>query len=103
MAGMETISKNDLHHEFIEKGYEARLVGATLFKPKFPPAMKFFFHTLLVCMSAKTTTLMKFPLKPRYLGYAILKNPHYKLSQTLFMDLVANIKAIKRGIGNPFL
>ncbi|MFS7955667.1 hypothetical protein Hanom_Chr07g00645341 [Helianthus anomalus] len=30
MAGMKTIPKNELQREFIERGYEAQMVGATL-------------------------------------------------------------------------
>ncbi|MFS7996433.1 hypothetical protein Hanom_Chr12g01129931 [Helianthus anomalus] len=103
MAGMETYLKNDLHVEFIEWGYEGQMVGATLFKPKFPPAIKFFFHTLLVCLSTKTTAFNEILLKTKYLGYVILRNSNHKLSQTLFLDLVANLRAIKKGTCNPFL
>ncbi|MFS7997540.1 hypothetical protein Hanom_Chr12g01142971 [Helianthus anomalus] len=64
MICMETYPKNDLQAEFIERGYEGQMVGATLFKPKFSPEMKLFFHTLLVCLYAKTTSFNKIPLKP---------------------------------------
>ncbi|MFS7996434.1 hypothetical protein Hanom_Chr12g01129941 [Helianthus anomalus] len=103
MAGMETYLKNDLHAEFIEWGYEGQMVGATLFKPKFPPAIKFFFHTLLVCLSTKIIAFNEILLKTKYLGYVILRNSNHKLSQTLFLDLVANLRAIKKGTCNPFL
>ncbi|MFS8035172.1 hypothetical protein Hanom_Chr17g01589941 [Helianthus anomalus] len=63
MAGMETIPKNDLQNEFIERGYEAQLVGATVFKPHFLQVMKLFFHTILMCLSVKTTSFNKIPLK----------------------------------------
>ncbi|MFS7987545.1 hypothetical protein Hanom_Chr11g01024231 [Helianthus anomalus] len=103
MTGMETFPKNDLQGEFIERGYEGQLVGATCFKPKFPPEMKFFFHTLLVCLYTKTTAFNEIPLKSQCLGYAILRNLNHKLSQMLFLDLEANLRAIKRGTGNHFL
>ncbi|MFS7947266.1 hypothetical protein Hanom_Chr06g00546191 [Helianthus anomalus] len=66
-------------------------------------SIKFFFHTLLVCLSANTTSFNENPLKTQYLGYVILTNTDYRLSQTLFMDMVANIKTIKRQTSNPFL
>ncbi|MFS7955584.1 hypothetical protein Hanom_Chr07g00644341 [Helianthus anomalus] len=62
-ASMETFRKNDLQHEFIEGGHEVQMVGETLFKLKFPPEMKFFFHTFLVCFSIKTSTFNEIPLK----------------------------------------
>ncbi|MFS7908154.1 hypothetical protein Hanom_Chr01g00079861 [Helianthus anomalus] len=103
MTGTETYPKNDLQAEFIEMGYEGQMVGATLFKPKFPPKMKFLFHTLVVCLSAKTTAFNEIPLKTQYMRYAILRNSNHKLSKTLFLDLVANLREIKRGTCNPFL
>ncbi|MFS8033735.1 hypothetical protein Hanom_Chr17g01573101 [Helianthus anomalus] len=103
LIGMESYPKNDLHPEFIEWGYEGQTMGAKLFKPKFPPKMNFFFHTLLVFLSLKTTSFNKIPLKARYLGYAILRNLNHKLSHILFLDLVANLRAIKQGTCNPFL
>ncbi|MFS7906031.1 hypothetical protein Hanom_Chr01g00054601 [Helianthus anomalus] len=65
--------------------------------------MKIFFHTLLICLSAKTTSFKKIPLKTQYLGYAILTNSNYRLPQTLFLDMVGNVKSQKRGIAKAFL
>ncbi|MFS8023601.1 hypothetical protein Hanom_Chr16g01453331 [Helianthus anomalus] len=62
-SGMESYLKNDLHTEFIEIEYDAQLVGAIIFKLYFPPATKFLFHTLLICLSAKTTSFNEIPLK----------------------------------------
>ncbi|MFS8034004.1 hypothetical protein Hanom_Chr17g01576121 [Helianthus anomalus] len=56
MLGMETYPQNEFQAEFIERDYEGQMVGATLFKPKFPPEMNFFF--LL-----KPLLLMKYPRK----------------------------------------
>src|ERR1043165_7058989 len=39
----------------------------------------------------------------QYLGYAILSDSDFNLSQGLFMDLVSNVKAIKSGSNNAFL
>ncbi|KAJ0920345.1 hypothetical protein HanRHA438_Chr05g0240291 [Helianthus annuus] len=33
-----------------------------MFKPNFPPPMKFLFHTLLTCLSNKTTAFNEIPL-----------------------------------------
>ncbi|MFS7947938.1 hypothetical protein Hanom_Chr06g00554071 [Helianthus anomalus] len=54
--GSETFQKTDLHNEFIERGYDGQMAGAAIFKPYFSPAIKFFFHTLLILLSPKTTT-----------------------------------------------
>ncbi|MFS8007412.1 hypothetical protein Hanom_Chr14g01260711 [Helianthus anomalus] len=83
--------------EFIERSYEGQLTGKTIFKPNFPADMKFFFHTLLLCLSAKTTAFNEIPLSIRYLGYAILTKSDFKFSQVLFNDLVSNFNNMKKG------
>ena len=69
--------------------------------------MKFLFHTLLICLSAKTTAFNEIPLNIQYLGYAILTKSDYNLSQALFSDLlnnVKNVKKLKKGVrSNAFL
>ncbi|MFS8020994.1 hypothetical protein Hanom_Chr16g01422281 [Helianthus anomalus] len=78
-----------------------------MYKPNFPPPKKFLFHTLLTCLSAKTTAFNEIPLNIQYLGYAILTKSDYNLSQALFSDLlndVKNVKKLKKGVrSNAFL
>ncbi|MFS7953596.1 hypothetical protein Hanom_Chr07g00620591 [Helianthus anomalus] len=45
----------------------------TLEKGNFPPETRFLFHTLLLCVSNKTTYFNEIPLKIQNLGYAILQ------------------------------
>src|SRR5581483_6060055 len=103
LSGMESFPKTELHTEFQERGYDAQMTGSTLYKKFFPPVMKFFFHTLLLCASAKTTSFNEIPLRIQYLGYAMLSDSDFNLSQGLFLDLVSNVKAIKSGSNNAFL
>src|ERR1044071_6756219 len=56
LSGNDSFPKADLHTEFQERGYDAQMSGSTLFKKFFPPVMKFFFHTLLFCVSNKSTS-----------------------------------------------
>ncbi|MFS8033638.1 hypothetical protein Hanom_Chr17g01571901 [Helianthus anomalus] len=65
-ARKTSFEKQELHAEFIKRGYEGQLKGVTIFKPNFPAPMKFFFHTLLTCVSAKTTAFNEIPLKIQY-------------------------------------
>ena len=74
-----------------------------MFKGNFPPPMKFLFHTLLICLSNKTTSFNEIPLKIQSLGYAILTNTDFNYSQALVADLVANLKNIKKGKTAAFL
>ncbi|MFS8025097.1 hypothetical protein Hanom_Chr16g01470931 [Helianthus anomalus] len=74
-----------------------------MLKPNFPLLMKFFFHTLLTCLSAKTIAFNEIPLRIQYLGYAILTNSDFNNSQALLQDLVSNVKKIEKGKNATFL
>ncbi|MFS8023973.1 hypothetical protein Hanom_Chr16g01457831 [Helianthus anomalus] len=63
----------------------------TLQKGSFPPAMWFLFHTLLMCVSNKTTTFNEIPLKIQYLGYAIMSEENFNYSQDIFNNMVKNV------------
>ncbi|KAJ0567025.1 hypothetical protein HanIR_Chr06g0280091 [Helianthus annuus] len=64
----------------------------TLEKGFFPPATRFLFHTLLVCVSNKTTSFNEIPLKIQNLGYAILQGENFNYSKVIFNDLVKNVE-----------
>ena len=62
----------------------------TLQKGYFPSATRFLFHTLLLCVSNKTTSFNEIPLKIQNLGYAILQEENFNYSREIFKDLVNN-------------
>ncbi|MFS7963377.1 hypothetical protein Hanom_Chr08g00737361 [Helianthus anomalus] len=64
----------------------------TLQKGFFPPATRFVFHTLLMCVSNKTTSFNEIPLKIQNLGYAILQKENFNYSQVIFNDMVKNVE-----------
>ncbi|MFS8025013.1 hypothetical protein Hanom_Chr16g01470031 [Helianthus anomalus] len=65
----------------------------TLQKGFFPPATRFLFHTLLMCVSNKTTSFNEIPLKIQNLGYAILQKENFNYSQVIFNDMVKNVES----------
>ncbi|MFS7912262.1 hypothetical protein Hanom_Chr02g00127991 [Helianthus anomalus] len=65
--------------------------------------MKFLFHTLLTCVSNKTTAFNEIPLKIQYLGYTIMSKTDFNYSQEIFTDLVKNVKNIKEKKPQAFL
>ncbi|KAJ0589067.1 hypothetical protein HanIR_Chr04g0181861 [Helianthus annuus] len=93
-AGKTSFTKNELHIDFIERGYEATMMKKlTLEKGYFPPAPRFLFHTLLLCVSNKTTSFNEIPIKIQNLGYAILQEENYNYSREIFKDLVNNVES----------
>ncbi|MFS7890186.1 hypothetical protein Hanom_Chr00s000007g01615791 [Helianthus anomalus] len=80
LTGKTFFPKGDYQTDFIERGYKDEMKKDTLQKGCFPPAMRFLFHTLLMCVSNKTTTFNEIPLKIQYLGYAIMDEENFNYS-----------------------
>ncbi|MFS8007547.1 hypothetical protein Hanom_Chr14g01262291 [Helianthus anomalus] len=97
LVGKSYFPKSEYQLDLIERGYDGQLTKATMFKPNFPPATKFLFHTLLTCLSNKTTSFNEIPLKIQYLGYAVMSKTNFNYSQEPFTDLVNNVKTLKLG------
>ena len=96
--GKDSFPKNELKIDFIERGYaDTMMKRDTLQKGFFPPATRFLFHTLLMCVSNKTTAYNEIPLKIQNLGYAIHQDENFNYSQEIFNDLVKNVET------KPFL
>ncbi|MFS7907227.1 hypothetical protein Hanom_Chr01g00068811 [Helianthus anomalus] len=95
LAGKTSFPKSKYQLDLIERGYDGQLSKTTMQKGIFPPPMKFMFHTLLICVSTKTTAFIEIPLKIQYLGYAIMLKTDFNYSQALFTDLVNNVKNVK--------
>ncbi|MFS8033623.1 hypothetical protein Hanom_Chr17g01571751 [Helianthus anomalus] len=89
--GNTYFSKDELVKHFINRGYAEQPKRDTLQKGYFPSAPRFLFHTLLMCVSNKTTSFNEIPTKIQCLGYAILNDKNYNYSQEIFDDLVKNV------------
>ncbi|MFS7953637.1 hypothetical protein Hanom_Chr07g00621011 [Helianthus anomalus] len=94
-AGKNSFPKDEYQTDLIERGYAGQLEQAIMQKGEFPPSMKFLFHTLLNCVSNKTTAFNEIPLKIQHLGYAIMAKTDFNYSQEIFTDLVKNVRNIK--------
>ena len=91
LKGKTSFTKNELIKDFMNRGYVEQPNRDTLQKGYFPSAPRFLFHTLLMCVSNKTTSFNEIPTKIQCLGYAILNNENYNYSQEIFDDLVKNV------------
>ncbi|MFS8002355.1 hypothetical protein Hanom_Chr13g01201131 [Helianthus anomalus] len=99
--GKSSLPKEDYQTDLIERGYKEQMKKDTLQKGSFPPPMRFLFHTLLMCVSNKTTAFNEIPLKIQYLGYAIMAEVDFNYSEEIFNDMVKNVNNIK-GNKKPF-
>ncbi|MFS8008549.1 hypothetical protein Hanom_Chr14g01274091 [Helianthus anomalus] len=101
-TGKNSFSKDEYQTDLIERGYVGQMTKATLQKGNFPPPMKFLFHTLLMCVSNKTTAINEIPLKIQYLGYAIMAEVDFNYSREIFNDFVKKLNNINEK-KKPFL
>ncbi|MFS7945919.1 hypothetical protein Hanom_Chr06g00529811 [Helianthus anomalus] len=85
LTGKNSFPKNEYQTNLIERGYVGQMTKANLQKGEFPPPRKFLFHTLLICVSNKTTTFNEILLKIQYLGYAIMAKVDFNYSQEISM------------------
>ncbi|KAJ0522948.1 hypothetical protein HanIR_Chr10g0488331 [Helianthus annuus] len=91
LNGKTSFIKDELVKDFMNRGYAEQPNRDTLQKGYFPSAPRFLFHTLLMCVSNKTTSFNEIPTKIQCLGYAILNDKNYNYSQEIFDDLVKNV------------
>ncbi|MFS7903960.1 hypothetical protein Hanom_Chr01g00030291 [Helianthus anomalus] len=103
LASKTSFPKDEYQTDLIKRGYTGQLAKATMQKGDFPPPAKFLFHTLLTCVSNKTTPINKIPLKIQYLGYAIMSETDFNYSQALFTNLVNNLKIVQEKKPQAFL
>ncbi|MFS7946146.1 hypothetical protein Hanom_Chr06g00532611 [Helianthus anomalus] len=62
-TGKNSFPNDEYQINLIKRGYVGQLTKTTMQKGEFPPPMKFLFHTLLTCVSNKTTAFNEIPLK----------------------------------------
>ncbi|KAF5805571.1 hypothetical protein HanXRQr2_Chr05g0210941 [Helianthus annuus] len=91
LNGKTSFTKDELVKDLMNRGYAEQPNRDTLQKGYFPSAPRFLFHTLLMCVSNKTTSFNEIPTKIQCLGYAILNDKNYNYSQEIFDDLVKNV------------
>ncbi|MFS8006309.1 hypothetical protein Hanom_Chr14g01247721 [Helianthus anomalus] len=103
LTGKTSFPKSSYPLDLTKRGYEGQLTKASMKKGEFPPHMKILFHTLLTCVSNKTTAFNEIPLKIQYLGYAIMTKTNFNYSQALFTDLVNNVKNVKEKKPTTFM
>ncbi|KAD5802650.1 hypothetical protein E3N88_14010 [Mikania micrantha] len=90
-----TVSLKLLHNAFIQCDYQGDLKNRTLYKAFFYPKYKLLYHTILQCLSQKSTSWGEMPYDMQYVMYAVLSNKKVNLSQIIFDHLVHHQKSPK--------
>ncbi|KAI3729395.1 hypothetical protein L6452_18052 [Arctium lappa] len=90
-SGISSIPNEDLFSNLTRMGYEGPLGIFKFFKAKFSPQWRFFVHTLMHCISKKTTGWSQFSSPVAYALVCLSTARKYNFSQMIFNDLFSNL------------
>ncbi|KAI3729614.1 hypothetical protein L6452_18275 [Arctium lappa] len=90
-SGISSISNDDLFSTLTRMGYGGPLGFFKFSKAKFSPQWRFFVHTLMNCISKKTTGWSEFSSTIAYALVCLATARKYNFSKMIFNDLVSNL------------
>ncbi|KAI3667561.1 hypothetical protein L6452_42627 [Arctium lappa] len=94
-AGITSIPNEDLFSNLSRMGYEGQLGGFKFSKAKFYTQWRFLVHTLMHCISKKTTGWSEFSSTIAYALVCLATSRKYNFSRMIFSDLVSNLGSKK--------
>ncbi|KAI3759045.1 hypothetical protein L6452_06618 [Arctium lappa] len=95
-SGITSISNDELFSTLTRMGYGGPLGVFKFSKAKFSPQWRFFVHTLMHCISKKTTGWSEFSSTIAYALVCLSTARKYNFSKMIFSDLVSNLGSKKR-------
>nr|GEW01392.1 ribonuclease H-like domain-containing protein [Tanacetum cinerariifolium] len=95
--GISCLANDEIFSGLANMGYEKIFEKLTFYKAFFSPQWKFLIHTILQCLSAKTTSWNKFSSTMASAIICLATNQKFSFSRHILFSLVKNIKA-----GVPF-
>ncbi|KAI3747508.1 hypothetical protein L6452_09967 [Arctium lappa] len=90
-SGISSIPNEDLFSNLTRMGYEGQMGIFKFFKAQFSPQWRFFVHTLMHCISKKTTGWRQFSSTIAYALVCLSTARKYNFSLMIFNDLVSNL------------
>ncbi|KAI3714764.1 hypothetical protein L6452_21723 [Arctium lappa] len=94
-AGITSIPNEDLFSNLSRMGYGGQLGGFKFSKAKFYTQWRFLVHTLMHCISKKTTGWSEFSSTIAYALVFLATARKYKSKRMIFSDLVSNLGSKK--------
>ncbi|KAI3715059.1 hypothetical protein L6452_22025 [Arctium lappa] len=94
-SGITSISNDELFSTLTRMGYGGPLGVFKFSKAKFSPQWHFFVHTLMHCISKKTTGWSEFSSTIAYALVCLATARKYNFSKMIFSDLVSNLGSKK--------
>ncbi|KAI3728691.1 hypothetical protein L6452_17332 [Arctium lappa] len=91
-SGITSIPNEDLFSNLTRMGYEGQQGVFKFYKANFSPKWRFFVHTLMHCISQKTTGWSQFSSTIAYALVCLSTARKYNFSKMIFNDLVSNLE-----------
>nr|GEW36504.1 hypothetical protein [Tanacetum cinerariifolium] len=91
--GTSCLANAEIFDGLAKMGYEKLSEKLTFYKAFFSPQWKFLIHTILQCLSAKTTSWNKFSSTMASAIICLVINQKFNFSRYILLSLVKNIKA----------
>ncbi|GJX32013.1 putative ribonuclease H-like domain-containing protein [Tanacetum coccineum] len=89
--GMDCLPNATIFEELIRIGYEKLSQKLTFYKAFFSPQWKFLIHTILQCLSAKTTAWNEFSTTMASAIICLATNQKFNFSKYIFESMVKNL------------
>ncbi|GJV82315.1 ribonuclease H-like domain-containing protein [Tanacetum coccineum] len=89
--GTDCLPNATIFEELTRMGYEKLSQKLTFYKAFFSPQWKFLIHTILQCLSAKTTAWNKFSSTMAFLIICLAINQKFNFSKYIFESMVKNL------------
>ncbi|GJX28436.1 hypothetical protein Tco_0236515 [Tanacetum coccineum] len=89
--GIECLPNADIFEQLALMGYEKPSQKLTFYKAFFSPQWKFFIHTILQCLSAKTTAWNEFSSTMASAIICLATNKKFNFSKYIFESMVKNV------------
>nr|GEY78127.1 hypothetical protein [Tanacetum cinerariifolium] len=90
--GISCLANDDIFTGLANMGYEKMSDKLTFYKAFFSPQWMFFIHTILQCLSAKTTYWNEFSSTIASAIICLVTNQKFKFSMYILLSLVKNIE-----------
>ncbi|GKB65734.1 hypothetical protein Tco_0927146 [Tanacetum coccineum] len=99
--GVDSLPNATIFKELTRMGYEKLSQKPTFYKAFFSPQWKFFIHTMLQCLSAKTTAWNEFSSTMASAIICFATNQKFNFSKYIFDSMVKNLDNVGKVLMYP--
>ncbi|GKB02833.1 putative ribonuclease H-like domain-containing protein [Tanacetum coccineum] len=99
--GIACLTKTEIFENLQLMGYEKLSEKLTFYKPYFSPQWKYLIHTILQCLSSKSTAWNKFGTNIASAVICLAKNQKFNFSKLIFDGMMRNLDSSKKFLMYP--